>query len=144
MQTMTLLDLSKKMSAIDFAMLSTRAANGAIAGRPMSNNGDVEYDGDSYFFTFEESHAIDDIKRDAIVSLSFAGAKGLLGQRPFFIAVEGHAELIHDKAAFAEHWTKSLDHWFKDGIDTPGVVLIKVHAARIHYWDGDEDGEVTV
>lgn len=144
MNSMTLAELSKKMSDIDFAMLLTRGSNGAIAGRPMSNNGDVEYDGDSYFFTFEESHAVGDIKRDPMVSLSFAGAKGLLGKPPFFISVEGHAELIRDKGAFAEHWTKGLDHWFKDGVDTPGVVLIKVHASRIHYWDGEEDGEVKV
>ncbi|MDP9089870.1 MAG: pyridoxamine 5'-phosphate oxidase family protein, partial [Pseudomonadota bacterium] len=91
-----------------------------------------------------ESHTVADIKRDAMVSLSFAGAKGLLGKRPLFIAVEGRAELIDDRGAFAKHWTKSLDHWFKNGIDTPGIVLIKVHAARIHYWDGEEDGEVTI
>jgi general stress protein 26 len=141
---MTLSELSKKMSDIDFAMLLTRGSNGAIAGRPMSNNGDVEYDGDSYFFTFEASHTVGDIKRDPMVSLSFAGAKGLLGKRPLFIAVEGHAELIHDKDAFAGHWTKGLDHWFKDGINTPGIVLIKVRASRIHYWDGEEEGEVAV
>jgi general stress protein 26 len=141
---MTLSELSKKMSDIDFAMLLTRGSNGAIAGRPMSNNGDVEYDGDSYFFTFETSHTVGDIQRDPMVSLSFAGAKGLLGKRPLFIAVEGKAELIHDKDAFAEHWTKGLDHWFKNGINTPGVVLIKVRASRIHYWDGEEDGEVAV
>lgn len=144
MSTMTLPDLSNKMRDIDFAMLSTRAANGAIAGRPMSNNGDVEYDGDSYFFTFEKSHTVADIERDAMVSLAFAGSKGLLGKRPLFIAVEGRAELIRDKAAFAQHWTESLDHWFEDGVDTPGIVLIKVHASRIHYWDGDQDGELTV
>ncbi|MDP9090741.1 MAG: pyridoxamine 5'-phosphate oxidase family protein, partial [Pseudomonadota bacterium] len=94
MSTMALADLAKRMSDIDFAMLLTRGANGAIAGRPMSNNGDVEYNGDSYFFTFAESHTVADIKRDAMVSLSFAGAKGLLGKRPLFIAVEGRAELI--------------------------------------------------
>ena len=144
MSTMALADLATRMIDIDFAMLLTRGANGAIAGRPMSNNGDVEYNGDSYFFTFEESHTVADIKRDAVVSLSFAGAKGLLGKRPLFIALEGRAELIHDKGAFAEHWTKGLDHWFKNGIDTLGIVLIKVRAARIHYWDGEEDGEVTI
>jgi general stress protein 26 len=39
---MTLSDLAKWMRDIDFAMLSTRTEGGAIAGRPMSNNGDVE------------------------------------------------------------------------------------------------------
>ena len=41
--------------------------------------------------------------------------------KPFFITVEGRAELIHDKNRFAEHWTKDLDAWFKDGVDTPGL-----------------------
>ena len=46
MSEMTLSDLSKAMRSIDFAMLSTRTEGGEIAGRPMSNNGDVDYDGD--------------------------------------------------------------------------------------------------
>ena len=61
-----------------------------------------------------------------------------------FIAVEGAAELIQNKEAFEEHWTKELDVWFKDGINTPGLVLIKIHATRIHYWDGMEEGEVAI
>ena len=142
MGTLTLAEVSKKMRDIDFAMLFTRAANGALAGRPMSNNGDVEYSGDSFFFTFEESHTVSDIENDATVALSFAGSKGLLGMRPLFISVEGKATLIRDKSAFAAHWTKDLDRWFKNGIDTPGVVLIKVKASRLHYWDGEEDGEI--
>lgn len=144
MSIKTLSDLSEKMRDIDFAMLFTRTENGQLAGRPMSNNGDVEYDGDSYYFTFEASRTVGDIERDPTVGLSFQGSKGLLGGSPLFISVEGQAQLIRDKAAFAEHWTKDLDYWFEDGIDTPGVVLIKVHATRIHFWDGKEEGEVPV
>ena len=144
MGQMTLADVSKAMSDIDFAMLSTRAESGDIAARPMSNNGDVEFKGDSYFFTLEQAHTIADIERDARVGLSFTGSKGLLGKPPIFIAVEGEAELIRDKGAFKKHWTKELDVWFKDGIDTPGVVLIRVHAGRVHYWDGMDEGEVAL
>jgi general stress protein 26 len=139
---MTLADLSKKMQAIDFCMLFTRVESGAMAGRPMSNNGDVEYDGDSYFFTFEDSTAVHDIEGDPTVALSFAGPKGLFGNPGLFIAVEGTADLIREKAKFSEHWTKNLDRWFANGIDTPGIVLIMVHAQRVHYWDGEDNGEV--
>ncbi|MFC0241478.1 pyridoxamine 5'-phosphate oxidase family protein [Rhodopseudomonas telluris] len=142
MSQMTLSDLSEKMRDIDFAMLSTRAEGGQIAARPMSNNGDVAYDGDSYFFSYENTHTIDDIKRDPQVGLSFTGAKGFLGKPPNFISVEGKAELIRDKATFEKHWTKDLEIWFEQGIDTPGIVLIKVHASRIHYWDGEDQGEI--
>ena len=38
----------------------------------------------------------------------------MLGMKPFFITVEGRAELIEDKGRFAEHWTKDLDAWFKE------------------------------
>ena len=142
MSEMTLSDVSKAMSNIDFAMLSTRAASGDIAARPMSNNGDVEFKGDSYFFTWEQAHTVADIERDPRVGLSFTGSKGLLGKPPVFIAVEGRAELIRDKQAFEEHWVKDLDVWFKDGIDTPGIVMIRVHATRVHYWNGMDEGEV--
>jgi general stress protein 26 len=144
MSSMSLADLAQRMKDIDFAMLFTRAASGALAGRPMSNNGDVEYDGNSYFFSFEHSHTVDDIRHDSTVALSFAGSKGLLGKPPLFIAVEGTADLIREKSVFAQHWTKDLDRWFEQGVDTPGVVLIRVNASRVHYWDGDEDGEVNM
>lgn len=142
MANLSLRDISEKMRDIDFAILSTRTRGGAIAGRPMSNNRQVEYDGDNFFFTLEDTGSIEDINDDPNVGLSFQGKSGALGMKPFFITIEGRAELIRDKAQFAEHWTSDLDEWFADGIDTRGLVLIKVHAARLHYWDGYHEGEV--
>ncbi len=142
--TKTLADLSKAMREIDFAMLSTHTEGGAIAARPMSNNAQVDYDGDSYYFTTDDARTVADITRDPQVSLSFLGKSGLLGLRPFFVAVEGRADLVRDKAAFAEHWTSDLDRWFDQGVDTPGLVMIHVHAARVHYWDGEDEGEISL
>ena len=137
-----LAELSEKMRDIDFAMLSTHTRGGAIGARPMSNNRQVDYDGDSYYFTWDQSLMVADITADPQVGLSFLGKSGLLGQRPFFVAVEGKAELIHDKAQFAAHWTSDLDRWFEDGIHTAGLVMIKVRADRVHYWDGEDEGEI--
>lgn len=142
MANKTLSDISQRMRDIDFAMLSTHTAGGAIGARPMSNNRDVEYDGDNWFFTSEDSLMVQDIESDPKVSLSFQGKAGLLGQRPLFIAVEGTASLIRDKAQFKEHWTKDLERYFEQGIDSPGLVLIKVNGARAHYWDGEDEGEI--
>jgi general stress protein 26 len=138
MSQLTLADLARKMKGIDIATLATHTDNGEIAGRPMSNNGDVEYNGDSFYFTNGDTRTVSDIERDPKVCLSFTGKHG------FWATVEGEAELIRDKAAFEEHWTKDLDAWFKDGIDTPGLVLIRVHARRLKYWDKADDGELTL
>ncbi|MBP2434034.1 general stress protein 26 [Bradyrhizobium elkanii] len=34
------------------------------------------------------------------------------------------------------------DKWFANGVDTPGIVLIKVKAKRATYWKGSEEGEL--
>ncbi len=46
----TIEEISKRMAGIDIAILSTHTDGGRIANRPMSNNGDVKYDGTSYYF----------------------------------------------------------------------------------------------
>ena len=136
MPTKTLAELSQKMREIDFAMLSTHSDGGTIAGRPMSNNGEVEYKGDSYYFTYEHFRTVSDIERDPKVALAFQG------EEAFFVNVEGVAELINDKGQFKQHWTQGLDRWFPEGVDTKGLTLIKVRATRIHWWDGEADGEI--
>jgi general stress protein 26 len=138
----SLSDISEAMRDIDSCMLSTRTRSGSIAARPMSNNREVDYDGDSYFFACDSAHSIGEIDADANVGLTYHAKDHLLGKPGIFIAIEGKAELIRDKGRFEEHWTDGLDRWFKDGVDTPGLVLIKVHADKLHYWDGGEEGEV--
>lgn len=142
MSDRTIGDLAKAMGKIDFAMLTTRTEGGQLATRPMSNNSDVEWDGDSYYFTYDDTRTVSDIERDPHVALSFQGRAGILGAPPLFVAVEGEAGIIRAKATFADHWTSDLERWFPDGIDTPGMALIKVAAVRVHYWDGEEEGEV--
>ncbi|MBB4216554.1 general stress protein 26 [Rhizobium sp. BK212] len=144
MASMTLEDLSSQLKKIDFCMLSTNAGSGRISARPMSNNGDVEYDGDSWFFSYEDSRKITEIEAIDAVSLTFTAPPSLLGKPGIFIAVEGFASLVRDKATFEEHWVPDLERWFPEGVDTPGIVLIKVSASSIRYWDGEENGEIAL
>lgn len=137
-----LVEIASKMRGIDIAMLSTKPSGGEIASRPMSNNGDVDYDGDSYFFALGDTRIVADIEADDRVSLAFSVEPGLLTGGGLFISVEGRASIIRDKAAFKAHWVADLDAWFERGIDTPGLVMLKVHAKRIKYWAGTEEGEV--
>ena len=59
-------------------------------------------------------------RRNPQVGLTFQGKAGMLGLRPFFLAIEGRAELIRDKGQFAAHWTKGLDLWFERASTRPG------------------------
>lgn len=140
--TLTLPELAKKMQKIDFCMMLTRAEDDAIAGRPMSNNGDVEYDGDSYFFSYTDTAKIRELRADSTVTLSFTAPPSLLGRPGIFITAEGRASLIADQAVFEAHWNSDLDRWFPEGTATPGLVLIKVHADTVQYWDGEDNGTI--
>ena len=145
--TKTMSDISDAMRDIDFCMLSSRAQDGSIGARPMSNNQEVAYEGDSWFFTRDDTRMVEDIARDASVGLSYAGKaglKGLVGAPGLFIHVQGEASIIKDKSQFEKHWDASLDRWFEQGVDTPGLALLKVSAKRVHYWDGEDEGEVMV
>lgn len=143
--TKTLADISEEMRDIDFCMLVSRAQDGSLGGRPMSNNRNVEYEGTSWFFTYDYHRSVEDIERDPSIGLSYqgkAGLMGVVGKPGIFIHVEAEAKLVRDKAEFAKHWEKELEMWFPQGTDTPGLILIEAIAKRIHYWDGMEEGEV--
>ena len=138
MPTKTLKDIATKMANLDIAMLTTHTSRGQLSSRPMSNNGDVEYDGNSYYFTFEGSRTVRDITENPHVSLGFEGPKRL------YVSIVGTARLIRQKATMQQHWLPELKQWFKDGLDTPGIVLVRVEAQRIKYWQDEDEGELHV
>ena len=76
--------------------------------------------------------------------MTFSAPTILLGKPGIFIAVNGQASLIRDKAQFEEHWIRGLDRWFPHEIETPGILLIKVSARDIEYWDGNDNGRVAL
>ena len=138
MATVKLGDLSKKMARLDVCMMTTKASRGGLSSRPMSNNGDVEYDGNSYFFTYEDSKVASELKANKSVSLGFQG-KDML-----FITIAGKATLVKSKTRLQQHWLDELKMWFKEGIETTGIIMIHVKADSIKYWHKEEQGEIKV
>lgn len=139
----TLQDLSDAMQSLDIAMMTTRNADGSLESRPMSNNKDVEYSGDSYFFTYDDKRVVADLERDPHVCLAYDGRKHLLSDH-YYICISGRGRLVRGKAEMKAHWSPELDAWFKQGVDTPGVVMIHVQAEHVRYWKGMEEGEVAL
>lgn len=135
MKQATLTEIAEKMRNLDICTFTTVTDDGSLLGRPMSNNSDVEYDGNSYYFTLKNEQIAQDIQNEPSVGLAFEG-KGHL-----YICVSGKAEIIEDKSAFEEHWVPDLDQWFEQGVNTPGLVLIKVAASYVRYWQNQEEYE---
>lgn len=141
MAQLSMKDIRKELQDIDICMMTTRSPDGRLESRPMSNNKQVEYDGDSFFFTLDTMSAVKDIHANPDVCLVFEAYRHLRLSH-LYICVSGKGQLIQDKAEFRKHWVKDLDKWFEKGVDTPGLTLIKVHAEHIKYWDGFDHGEV--
>ena len=135
----TLKKVVEIMKNLDICMMTTVKGSGITASRPMSNNAEVEYSGTSYYFTWKKSKTVKDISKNPHVNLSFTGSKML---KKVYVSVEARAKLIENKKAMQDHWSKDLEVWFKDGIDTPGIVMIEAKAKRIKYWHGMEEGEL--
>lgn len=136
MANFSLSALARTMRQLDICMMVTQSKRGGLNSRPMSNNKDVTYKGDSYFFTYEGSQKIKDLEASPHVSLNFEGDKDL------YLSISGKAKLIRNKTSFLEHWVDSLDQWFEQGIDTPGVVMIHVKGAKLKYWQREKEGEI--
>ena len=126
-------DITLKMRELDLCMMTTIGKDGMTASRPMSNNCDVDYDGRSFFFTWEDSKLVQDLKNNSHVNLSFSGKKNL------FISVSGLADIVRNRRKMEKQWVPSLDQWFEQGLDTTNLVMIEVQARTIHLWQNEKE-----
>jgi general stress protein 26 len=127
--------VTEALRDLDICMLTTRAGE-SLHTRPMSNNRQVEYDGDTWFFAFRDSPLAREIEADPRVSLSYAA-----NERGVWLAMEADATLVDDEDLKRERWFDDLDRWFPDGPEDPKVTLIRAGATRIRSWGraGDLD-----
>ena len=132
--------ISALLAKLDIGMLTTKAADGTLHGRPMSNNGEVEYDGDSWFFAEDGSRKVTEIEAEPAVELGFIDTKA-----GTWINVEGEATVVRDDVERKKAmWLDDLERWFPGGPEDPNVVLIKVRAGHIDAWAKDEEWHLDV
>lgn len=129
--------LAEKMKEIDFCMMTTLHSTGELNSRPMSNNKNVEWDGDTWFFAYKDSSQVKETQSHSNVNLSYAVPKEVL-----FISLRGRGEIVADVAKKKELWYDDLERWFPDGPEDESVVLIKVVGEYIEYWGKDGDGSL--
>ena len=123
------------MKNLDFCMMVTQDGRGTLHSRPMSNNGKVEFDGNSWFFSYLDSNKVRQIEKDPKVTLVYQTDDML------FLDCYGYANIVTQKSLMEEKWVKDLEMWFPQGLETPGICLIKVEAKRIQFWHKEDEGE---
>lgn len=138
METLNLSAVAKKMAKLDICMMQTRDGRGTLHSRPMSNNGEVEYDGNTWFFTYEDTAKVRQIKKNSKTTLIYQTDQML------FVEVCGRSKIITDKSKMKDLWFDELSRWFPDGLETPGICLINVVAERVHIWDKGDEGVMVV
>ncbi|MFZ8758369.1 pyridoxamine 5'-phosphate oxidase family protein [Microbacterium sp. HMH0099] len=111
------------------AMLTTMTEDGRHVSRPMAVQ-EVEFDGDLWFFSYEDSDKVRQIQSSPQVNVALANEK-----KSEWTSISGTAEVVRDRAKAEELWSKPLEAWFPDGLDTPGLILLKVNGETAEYWD---------
>ena len=122
--------LRELVKDIDFCMLTTIDENGDPHSRPMSSNGDIDQQGNIWFFTAASSHKVNEVEGTPKVNLSFADPDN---QR--YVSITGVAQLVRDRAKIDELWRPEFKMWFPEGKDDPEVALLRIRVEKAEYWD---------
>ncbi len=117
-------------------MLTTMTADGRHVSRPMAVQ-DVEFDGDLWFFTYADSDLVQQIGTHPQVNVAFSDQK-----HNNWISIAGPAERTDNPAKAKELWSPLLKAWFPEGLETPNLTLVKVHADTAEYWEAAHSSKV--
>ena len=115
---------------INFCMLTTLDDDGCLRSRPMSISGEVEANGDLWFFINASSHKVTEVNQHHQVNVSFSAP-----DKQCYVSVSGTAELVRDPAKMQERWQPELKAWFPKELDEPDIALLKVNAIKAEYGD---------
>jgi general stress protein 26 len=124
------------MRDLDICMLST-TDGGGVEMRPMSNNSQVEFDGDTWFFARRDSAKVRQIEADPNVGIGYIAT-----ERGTWIAMEAEAEIVDDEQQKRDRWFDELARWFEHGPEDPEVVLIRASATRVRAWGGEDELDI--
>lgn len=113
------------IKGIDIAMLTTVTKEGLVS-RPMKTQ-EVEFDGDLWFLTKEETDKYGQLKDYPHVNVSYVGDS--------YVSVRGTAELVNDREKIKQFWNAAYAKFLHTTSDDPNLVLIKVKAEAAEYWE---------
>ncbi len=119
-------------------MLTTIGKNGVFSSRPMWVQ-EVDSYGQVWFFTSKASFLIDQVRGNSKVQLTFADSA-----KNKFLTANAVATEVSDKERMKELWDPTLRAWFKEGLETPDIVLLKVSLEEAEFWDSPNSAVVRI
>ena len=122
--------VAELVSDAKVAMLTTTTPDGRNVSRPMALQ-EAEFDGDLWFFAYDDSAKARQISAHEQVNVAFADTKGHT-----WTSLAGRATIVHDRTKAEDLWAKPLQAWFPNGLETGGLCLIRVEADSAEYWEG--------
>jgi general stress protein 26 len=124
--------LRRLLADFEYAMLTSRALDGALDSRPVQI---LQVDAECviWFFTNAASAKVEEIRDEPRVVLACADTA-----RKIFVAVAGVAEIIVDRRKIEELWTPAQTVFFPEGRDDPSLRLLKITPTSARHWDGNE------
>lgn len=122
--------LCELIKDINFAMLTTVAADGSLRSRPMGTQEVDQAAATLWFFTAIDSPKTDEITDDQHVCLTYAAPN-----HQKYVSVSGRARIVRDPAKAKQLWTPLAKAWFPGGVDDPRLALLSVRATAAEYWD---------
>lgn len=117
------------IKGIKFAMMTTVSDEGRLYSRPMTTQ-ELEFDGDAWFFTADDSEKVRDLMGEPQVNLAYSKPDSSA-----YVSVSGRAEIVRDRAKMQELWNPMYKAYFPQGLDDPKLALIRVSAESAEYWD---------
>ncbi len=121
--------LRKLIGDIRVAMLITVDHEGCLRSRPMMTQR-IDPDGQLWFFTKVEAAKVHEIENEHHVNLAYANPSDQV-----YVSVSGLAQLVRDRKKMEELWTPAHRAWFPEGLNDPGIGLLRVHVDKAEYWD---------
>ncbi len=124
--------VAELVSDAKVAMLTTMTTDGRHVSRPMALQ-EAEFDGDLWFFAYQDSAKVQQIGSHPEVNVSFSDTKG-----HSWTSVTGRATVVHDRQKAEALWSKPLRAWFPEELETPGLTLLKIETDSAEYWEGPD------
>ncbi|SCF41063.1 pyridoxamine 5'-phosphate oxidase family protein [Micromonospora mirobrigensis] len=110
-------------------MFTTTGVDGRMVSRPMALQ-EAEFDGDLWFFAYADSAKVRQLRVNPEVNVAFSDQR-----HNAWVSLSGTAREGFDRAKAEQLWNPLLSTWFPEGLETPRLTLVRVHAGSAEYWD---------